>query len=86
MEIHLINFYGDNYITDLDFNPNGDLVATMDCYGTCLISDINTDNYFFHLNMETSHEMGKYNIEISIIYFVLILPCISAFVILILMY
>lgn len=41
----------DNAIAGLDFNPNGELVATIDSYGVCMISDVNTDNCNFHLVM-----------------------------------
>ena len=39
------------FITGLDFHPVGEIVATIDRYGVCLISDINTDTYQFHLGM-----------------------------------
>mgnify|MGYP000913279474 FL=1 len=55
----LIFLYLDNHITSLDFSPNGETVATIDYYGTCLISDVNTDSYRFHLNMEMKRDYGK---------------------------
>ena len=54
----LINLYID-VIAGLDFSPNGEIAATIDSYGVCLISDVNTDNYRFHLNMEMENEYGK---------------------------
>ena len=42
----------ENYVTGLDFNPTGDIAATIDHYGTCMISDLTTDTYLFHLNMD----------------------------------
>jgi len=51
LQPHLTNFHPDNSITSVDFNPTGETVATFDRYGTFLISDIDTDNYSFHLNL-----------------------------------
>ena len=48
----LIYFYLVNFIAGLDFNPNGEIAATIDTYGVCLISNVNTDSYRFHLAME----------------------------------
>ena len=56
----LIYLYLVNHITSLDFSPSGEIAASMDCYGICLISDVNTDNYRFHLNMEMKYYDGKY--------------------------
>ena len=56
----LINLYIENVIAGLDFSPNGETVTTIDKYGVCLISDVNTDNYHFHLNMEVEN-LGKQN-------------------------
>mgnify|MGYP001009311956 CR=1 FL=1 len=50
--------YLENLITGLDFNPNGEIAATIDKYGVCLISDVNTDSYRFHLNMEMKNDLG----------------------------
>ncbi len=47
MALHL-----DNYITGFDFNPAGDSIATIDSYGVCLISDLNTNNYGFHIEFK----------------------------------
>ena len=55
----LIYLYLDNNIAGLDFNPNGVIAATIDIYGVCLISDVNTDSYRFHLNMEMKNNVGK---------------------------
>ena len=41
----------DNAISGLDFNPSGTLIATIDCSGVCLISDVNTDDYSSHFKM-----------------------------------
>ena len=42
---------GENYFTGLDFDPNGDVIAALDLYGTCWISDVTSNKTFFHLNM-----------------------------------
>ena len=55
----LISLYLDNYITSLDFNPNGESVATIDKYGVCLISDLSTNSYHFHLKMKMKNDFGK---------------------------
>ena len=41
----------DNVICGFDFNPLGILTASIDAFGVCLISDINTNDYSFHLQM-----------------------------------
>ena len=52
----------DNFIAGLDFNHNGEIAATIDYYGVCLISDVDTDSYRFHLAMEMkSAIVGKEN-------------------------
>ena len=43
----------DNAISGLDFNSLGTFVASIDQYGVCLISDINTNDYSFHLQMSS---------------------------------
>ena len=48
----LICLYLGSFIVGLDFNPTGETVATIDNYGVCLISDVNTDSCRFHMNME----------------------------------
>ena len=48
-------------ITSLDFSPSGELAATIDYNGVCLISDINTDNYIFHLKLEVSDSNSNAN-------------------------
>ena len=55
----LISLNLGNVITGLDFSPNGELAATIDNYGVCLISDVNTDSYRFHLAMEMKKDNGK---------------------------
>ena len=41
----------DNFIRAFDFNPTGESIATIDNYGGCLISDVNTSNYGFHMKI-----------------------------------
>ena len=43
--------YLGDMITGLDFNPAGESVATIDDSGVCLISDVNTGNYSYHLKI-----------------------------------
>lgn len=45
-------------VTGLDFNLMGEVVATIDYYGACVISDINTNNYRSHMNMEMKKDRG----------------------------
>jgi hypothetical protein len=42
----------ENDITGFDFNAAGESIATIDNYGVCLISDVNTNNYGFHIELE----------------------------------
>ena len=55
----LTSLYLDNFVAGFDFNPNGEIVATIDQYGICLISDVNIDSYLFHLNMKMKNAGGK---------------------------
>ncbi len=41
----------DNFVAGFDFNPAGDSIATIDRYGMCLISDVNTNDYGFSLQV-----------------------------------
>ena len=45
--------YIENAICGLDFNALGTLTASIDEYGVCLISDINTNNSIYYLKMDT---------------------------------
>lgn len=56
-----------NSITGLDFNPMGEHIATIDEYGVCLISDVNTAGYSFHLGLKMSDSFpGKlYDLTIT---------------------
>ncbi len=47
----MITLHLENSVTGFDFNPAGGSIATIDKYGVCLISDVNTDNYSFHLEV-----------------------------------
>ena len=38
-------------MSGLDFNPTGEHVATIDKEGVCLISDVNKNDYSFHLRL-----------------------------------
>ena len=50
-----------NHISDFDFNPAGETVATIDSDGICLISDINTDDYAFHIDLGNVYRRGSLN-------------------------
>ena len=52
-------------IIALDFNPTGEYVATIDSNGVCLVSDVTTANYRFHV------ELGKHGNLISKVFFLL---------------
>ncbi len=45
----------ENCISDFDFNPAGESMATIDEYGKCLISDVNTNNYGLHLQVGSDY-------------------------------
>ena len=66
----LIYLYLGNYITGLDFNPNGEIVATIDSSGVCLISDVNTDSYRFHLylNMDKNGKPSNFQFPFFLLY------------------
>ena len=51
LAVHLIYLHAGDIITNLDFNPSGETAATIGRRGTCLISDVNADEYRFHLNL-----------------------------------
>mgnify|MGYP000937290503 FL=1 len=40
-----------NYITGLDFNPSGELVAVTDTCDKYLIVDVNTESHIYYLDM-----------------------------------
>ena len=44
----------DNAICGLDFNPLGTLMATIDEEGVCLISDVNTNDYSYHIKTDAN--------------------------------
>ena len=52
-ENHNDFIYIDNEITGFDFNPLGILAASIDQYGVCLISDIETNDYKFHIKISS---------------------------------
>lgn len=58
--IILINFLSDNFVAGLDFDPTGEVTATIDKYGVCLISDVNTNKVSFHLKLKRYNEFGKF--------------------------
>ena len=49
----------ENSISGLDFDPLGNLAATIDHAGVCLISDISTNSYSSHVDMKTHADQGN---------------------------
>ena len=47
-------------ISGLDFNPTGEYVATIDEEGMCLISDVNKNDYSFHVQFPTAFSGGNF--------------------------
>ena len=49
-----------NWISGLDFDPTGKSIAALDQYGTCIISDVNTNccNLFLDLARKGIFNMG----------------------------
>ena len=74
VQAYLTDLLLGNTITSLDLNPSGETVATLDCYGRCVLSDVNTHNYSFHLDIEPSNPIfdGEQNFSISLIFNVLV--------------
>ena len=63
-EILFFNIYSiENFIAGFEFDPTGEVMATIDRYGVCLISDVNTNicNYDLHLNMDIKMDMRMEN-------------------------
>ena len=56
-----------NTISGLDFSPTGDLVATIDRYGTCLISDVGTASYQLHLDMGGERDSNNHSVPPEIL-------------------
>lgn len=48
------------YITSLEFNPQGEIIATMERSGVCVISNIDTNNLKLHI--PTGSGRGIFNI------------------------
>lgn len=42
-----------NFLSSFDFNPSGEVVATLDRFGVCLVSDVNTNEDAFSLELGT---------------------------------
>ena len=41
----------ENFICGLDLSPLGTSMASIDQYGVCLVSDVNTNGYRFHTSL-----------------------------------
>lgn len=57
-----------NFISGLDFDSSGEVIATIDRHGVCLLSDVNTSSYKFHLNMQMSN-IGNSETQLDIDYY-----------------
>ncbi len=62
-----------NSIAGLDFNPAGESIATIDSIGVCLISDVSTDKYVFHLEIgdkpgNTEFQKHSSQLQFSIVF------------------
>ena len=51
-----MSFFQGGHIEGIDFNAEGKLSAMIDTGGVCLISNINTDEYLFHLKLELKQQ------------------------------
>lgn len=40
----------------MDIDPEGETMVTLDRYGLCLVSDVNTNSYKFHVNMKITRK------------------------------
>ena len=49
----------ESVISGLDFNPTGEYVVTIDELGACRISDVNKNEYSFHLKL-TPEYIGNF--------------------------
>lgn len=69
LSAYLPNSYRENYVTGLEFNPTGEIVSTIDHYGVCLISDTNTNNHNFHLDLkEDGNRDFKYMLSVLVFF------------------
>lgn len=57
--VHLPSLNLENSVCSLDFDPAGEVAATIDEFGVCLISSVDTHDYRFHLNMEMTADFGN---------------------------
>ena len=54
-QIIMILLLKGNFINGLDLSPLGTSMASIDRYGVCLISDVNTNGYRFHTSLLSSN-------------------------------
>lgn len=57
-----------NVIDSLDFNPSGSTIATLDNFGTCLVSDVSTHKLRFHMKLPENPSGGKQNFQLLLIF------------------
>lgn len=55
----LIFLHIDNYVAGIDFHPNGELVATIDMNGVCLVTDVSSNEYRYHQSCKTGWSKGN---------------------------
>lgn len=61
VSFHFRNVGIDNWMSGLDFDPNGELIAMIDMYGVFVISDVNTNDCNFWLHMNPSRIGGNFH-------------------------
>ena len=49
--------YKGNFISSLDFSPSGEFIATIDYHGKCLVADVNTNSYRYHVDKGGSSKL-----------------------------
>lgn len=54
-----MDYWLGNYIPGFDFDQNGEIMGSVDQYGICLLSDVNTNNSIIDVNLGTPGVDGK---------------------------
>lgn len=57
--------YGLDFLTGIDFAPEGTRIATMDGYGICLVSDVDSDDYLFHVELISGGSSNMFHFPIA---------------------
>lgn len=58
---NFLNHYLGNLIGGMDFNPMGEIAATLNTSGVCIISDVNTDKFIYCLEFNA---LGKFYFQL----------------------